>query len=188
MRTGYTPPPDVFKLHNKLCNDILQLMEDYSMRAGCVKLDKPCEKCSSNEWICIDENNIYKQFCANCGNYVEYIKIDYLRNFCCPECNCLSGTIEENNTFLAIRCKNCKKQTIVLEKHTTENRRQANSVPQEPKTLTEIRNSSSNILKCPKCGSIAVTTGQRGYSLWTGFLGAGKTVNRCGSCGYKWKL
>ena len=44
-----------------------------------------------------------------------------------------------------------------------------------------------NILKCPKCGSTAVTTGQRGYSLWTGFLGAGKTVNRCGSCGYKWK-
>lgn len=42
------------------------------------------------------------------------------------------------------------------------------------------------IPKCPKCGSISITTGSRGYSLFTGFLGSGKTVNRCGNCGYKW--
>ena len=40
---------------------------------------------------------------------------------------------------------------------------------------------------CPKCNSTNVTTGQRGYSFWTGFLGSSKTVNRCGNCGYKWK-
>lgn len=39
---------------------------------------------------------------------------------------------------------------------------------------------------CPRCGSEAITTGQRGYSLLTGFLGSNKTVNRCGNCGYKW--
>lgn len=159
----------------------------YSMRDGCVKLDNSCEKCGANEWICIDENDIYKQFCANCGNYIEHIKIDYLRNFCCQECNCVNGTIEENDNFLAIRCNNCKKQMIVLEKHTTENRRKVNSTPQSPKTLAEMRNASQSTLKCPKCGSTAVTTGERGYSLLTGFLGAGKTVNRCGNCGYKWK-
>lgn len=43
------------------------------------------------------------------------------------------------------------------------------------------------IPKCPKCGSTAITAGQRGYSLLTGFLGSGKTVNRCANCGYKWK-
>ena len=41
--------------------------------------------------------------------------------------------------------------------------------------------------KCPKCGSKSITAGQRGYSLLTGFIGSGKTVNRCANCGYKWK-
>lgn len=40
---------------------------------------------------------------------------------------------------------------------------------------------------CPKCGSESISTGQRGYSLLTGFLGSGKTVNRCANCGYTWK-
>ena len=44
-----------------------------------------------------------------------------------------------------------------------------------------------NTLTCPKCGSTAVTTGQRGYSVITGFFGSGQTVNRCGKCGHKWK-
>lgn len=44
-----------------------------------------------------------------------------------------------------------------------------------------------NKIHCPKCNSTNVTTGQRGYSFWTGFLGSNKTVNRCGNCGYKWE-
>lgn len=51
--------------------------------------------------------------------------------------------------------------------------------------LKSIQN--QNIPKCPKCGSTAITAGQRGYSLFTGFLGSGQTVNRCANCGYKWK-
>lgn len=42
-------------------------------------------------------------------------------------------------------------------------------------------------LRCPRCGSTAVTTTSRGYSLLTGFIGSNKTVNRCGKCGYSWK-
>lgn len=41
--------------------------------------------------------------------------------------------------------------------------------------------------RCPKCGSTAITAGQRGYSLLTGFIGSGKTMNRCANCGYKWE-
>lgn len=41
--------------------------------------------------------------------------------------------------------------------------------------------------KCPKCGSTAITAGQRGYSLMWGFLGSSNTVNRCSNCGHKWK-
>lgn len=48
-------------------------------------------------------------------------------------------------------------------------------------------NNSNDKLICPRCGSSAVTTGQRGYSLLTGFLGSNKTVNRCGKCGYSWQ-
>lgn len=45
----------------------------------------------------------------------------------------------------------------------------------------------NSVIKCPKCKSTAVTTGQRGYSLMFGFIGSDDTVNRCGNCGYKWK-
>lgn len=41
-------------------------------------------------------------------------------------------------------------------------------------------------LTCPHCGSTAVTTGSRGYSLVWGFIGSNKTVNRCGRCGHSW--
>jgi len=43
------------------------------------------------------------------------------------------------------------------------------------------------VLRCPKCGSTAVTTGNRGFSVVSGFIGSGKTVNRCGICGFAWK-
>lgn len=43
------------------------------------------------------------------------------------------------------------------------------------------------VINCPCCNSPMVSTGQRGYSLIFGFLGAGQTVNRCGRCGHKWK-
>lgn len=42
-------------------------------------------------------------------------------------------------------------------------------------------------IKCPRCGSTAVTTGPRGANGFWGFIGAGKTVNRCGNCGNTWK-
>ena len=44
-----------------------------------------------------------------------------------------------------------------------------------------------DVLRCPRCKSTSVTTGQRGFNIWTGFLGSNKTVNRCGKCGHSWK-
>lgn len=41
-------------------------------------------------------------------------------------------------------------------------------------------------LKCPKCGSTAITTGARGINGFWGPIGASKTVNRCGNCSYTW--
>lgn len=46
---------------------------------------------------------------------------------------------------------------------------------------------NDSTIVCPHCGSTSVTTGQRGFSLLTGFLGSNKTVNRCGKCGWTWQ-
>lgn len=53
-------------------------------------------------------------------------------------------------------------------------------------TLRKQKEIKQNTLSCPKCGSTAVSVGQRGYNLLTGFLGSGQTMNRCGKCGHKW--
>ena len=40
-------------------------------------------------------------------------------------------------------------------------------------------------VRCPKCGSTSIATINRGFSIWTGFLGSGKPVNVCQACGHK---
>ena len=40
---------------------------------------------------------------------------------------------------------------------------------------------------CPKCGSTAIATISRGYSLIWGVLGSGSPRNVCQACGYKYK-
>lgn len=154
-----------------------------------ISINKRCEKCGSDEWIFIDETNLYKQFCSHCGNYIEIIKIDYLKKFQCSECNCLEGTIEENDNFLAVRCKHCGKQTIMLEKHTTENRRVVGEKPSTPKTYEEIK--QSNQPKCPMCGSTRIQkiSGSRKLMGAIGFGLLSKTAKsqfECLNCKYKW--
>lgn len=58
---------------------------------------------------------------------------------------------------------------------------------EEEKAKQEAAERERNIVKCPKCGSTAVQTVNRGYSLMTGFLGSGSPRNVCQKCGYKWK-
>lgn len=151
-----------------------------------ISINRKCEKCGSDEWMCIDSDDIYKQFCAKCGNYIEITKIDYLRNFQCSECGCLEGTIEENDNLLAIRCKYCGKQTIMLEKHTTNNRRHIGAVPQQPKTYAEIKREQQAHPRCPKCGCTEFTPVRKKFSLPTGFA-TNKVELVCNNCGYRKK-
>ena len=44
-----------------------------------------------------------------------------------------------------------------------------------------------NIITCPKCGSTAIVTMNRGFSLFSGFIGSDDPRNVCQNCGYKWK-
>lgn len=46
---------------------------------------------------------------------------------------------------------------------------------------------SPSTVRCPKCSSTQIVTGQRGYSVVWGFMGSNKTMNRCANCGYKWE-
>ena len=47
--------------------------------------------------------------------------------------------------------------------------------------------SSVNTICCPKCGSTALATVNRGYSVVWGLLGSGKPMNVCQACGHKFK-
>ena len=44
----------------------------------------------------------------------------------------------------------------------------------------------NNAVKCPKCGSTAIATVNRGFSIITGFIGSGSARNVCQKCGHKW--
>lgn len=50
-----------------------------------------------------------------------------------------------------------------------------------------VRKQQSNQPRCPKCGSTAISTVNRGFSIVTGFIGSGSPRNVCQKCGYKWK-
>lgn len=62
-----------------------------------------------------------------------------------------------------------------------------NNHEQEMKIKKILDDNKDDSVRCPRCGSSAITTGQRGFSFWTGFLGSNKTVNRCAKCGYDWQ-
>ena len=111
---------------------------------------------------------LIKEFYFDKNKVVQpYITVYYDKYHCIPQ------EIDSNN--LGIPINEVKKQSteVVVRWMKTEKE-------------NEKRKKATSPLTCPKCGSTAVTTGARGYSIVTGFLGAGKTVNRCGSCGYKW--
>lgn len=55
------------------------------------------------------------------------------------------------------------------------------------RSIEKTEKTTNTVIRCPKCNSTAVTAGQRGYSVVWGFVGSGKTVNRCAKCGHKWE-
>ena len=64
---------------------------------------------------------------------------------------------------------------------------QFRTMAKQQEVARETKRVEDNKPKCPRCGSTAITAGQRGFSVVTGFIGSGATANRCSKCGYKWK-
>ena len=58
---------------------------------------------------------------------------------------------------------------------------------QQQEQVEKSRVEEKDTVRCPKCGSSAIQTVNRGFSFWTGFLGSGSPRNVCQKCGYKWK-
>lgn len=80
-----------------------------------------------------------------------------------------------------------KKDVIEFETKMQPFRQDAKRREEEAERRTQEYLAKKNLPKCPKCGSTSITAGQKGYSLLTGFIGSGKTVNRYVNCGFKWK-
>lgn len=150
-----------------------------------VSIGKKCSKCGFDLWMIKDENTMYKEFCTKCANINILKKQDFIDNFQCPDCNCLEGTLEENKNLIAVRCKYCGKQVIVLEKHTT--------VDHRTKTLEKQQESSisDNTPKCPTCGSanikkISATKKLGGVIGFGIFSKTARSQFECLNCKYKW--
>ena len=50
-----------------------------------------------------------------------------------------------------------------------------------------VESQNNNQVKCPKCGCTDIGVANRGYSIVTGLIGSGKSMNVCKKCGHKWK-
>lgn len=97
-------------------------------------------------------------------------------------------------------CKYCNKETYSIPngelmtclecgqiKYSETRKRKADIENLQEQLLNNTRqNNQSTLPKCPNCGSTAIQPVQRGYSLLSGFIGSGKTLNYCINCGHKW--
>lgn len=149
-----------------------------------VILNKICPNCGNDKWYVADKTELYDEICSNCYFIYETKKNDFISNFQCPDCNCLEGTLEENKNLIAVRCKHCGKQVIVLEKHTTNDLR-TEALKQK------MNNISDSTPKCPTCGStnikkISSTAKVTNTVLFGIFGNKRKKQFHCESCGYEW--
>lgn len=86
-----------------------------------------------------------------------------------PPKNCLICKAPEDHFFEYNKDNVIKQKQLALQQAIAENR-------------------EKNIPCCPKCGSTAIATVNKGFGLFRGFIGSGKPVNVCQNCGHKWEL
>ncbi len=134
-------------------------------------------------WIC-DEYGPDNNKCMRCGCDLEETKLEnrelmYIQR------------ISKNPDYI-LALNDLKKKDIIEFESKMENIRQQlsdrdNQAKIQRETEKRVTEQVTSQVHCPKCGSTQITTGQRGYSLFSGFFGSNKTVNRCANCGYSWK-
>ena len=128
--------------------------------------------------------------CTKCNHVGRYTP-DFIKCKCGEDALQVTGmTPEEFNILCDAAPKNNELRSLMIDlkdKDPIEYQLKMSQFKTQVQQQENNRIQSNNTVKCPKCGSTNVTAGQRGYSLLTGFIGSGNTVNRCAKCGYKWK-
>lgn len=139
-----------------------------------------CTKCRKPIWVLEDKIETNKTH--ECGGTLIPMELpheDYI-TLC-------EATTSVNNTDLRVNWDLYNAMVELKKKDIIEYNLKMSQFKSQVQQQKSARQQTSNQLRCPKCGSTNVSTGARGYSFVTGFVGAGKTVNRCGKCGHKWK-
>lgn len=131
-----------------------------------------CPKCEMQYFFKANEKPKF-DICPDCNENLIYTKVTV-------EEMCVIEDISENIDFL-ISMINLKEKDII------EYQSKIAQFKTQSLSMQAVEKMKESIICCPKCGSTSITAGQRGFSLFTGFIGSGKTVNRCSNCGYKWK-
>ncbi len=131
---------------------------------------KICKKCGRYLGSCLLDSKTHD---ADCGGELIDTGISHDELM-------IIRKISPDNSFLDamidLKEKDIIEYNLKMSQFKAQLQQQKSSTPQTGSTV-----------RCPKCGSTNITAGQRGYSLLTGFVGSGSTVNRCANCGHKWK-
>lgn len=137
------------------------------------------------------------------GHYLMSVEGDTVC-LACKKCGCTdrynevcfaSVTPQECIPSQDISCYNCWNDTSEGSKITepTDEQlaemelKQGSEISHKASYFENKKTQGDGVAKCPNCGSTSITTGQRGFSAFTGFFGAGQTMNRCANCGHRWK-
>ncbi len=144
----------------------------------------------------------YLRFCPNCnlkdpeykrkirGRYSTYLKEN---NYICEVCGAqvMDLSILSSDFSIIVNVSDdpqfLKSMIDLNEKDPIEYQLKLSQFKTQVQQQENSRAQAANTVKCPRCGSTNITAGQRGFSLLTGFVGSGKTVNRCANCGHKWR-
>lgn len=127
----------------------------------------------------------YNRYCPRCGN-ITLTKDDNEKCDFCGEQYLLTQYAWDTFTCNDTIYEEYIKDNPLFDEELYTQRENKEKLMQKA-THDRLKAERLNTIKCPKCGSTAVSTGERGYSLLTGFIGSDQTMNRCGKCGYKWK-
>lgn len=138
----------------------------------------------------MDDNIVVKK-CSKCNEYAFYTKgfLYHKKNNCNGELVLIDMSCEELNTmcyisndseFIDAMLELKKKDIIEYNLKMSQFRTQINQ-------QKLINKHNLNKVLCPKCGNSDIGVANRGYSLLSGFIGSGKSMNVCKRCGYKWK-
>ncbi len=162
-----------------------------------------CPKCGKEFFDIMDRDGIYSEDCWECGYHLKVIKWEARRDFRCRKCGSGIKLMIDTDEILAFRCLECdqeetvlyKKELGIAESKLRDLERQGKPFYSDDKLKLLLRPSSvcdepirhePAQIRCPKCNSRQIATGQRGYSIIWKWAGSNRTVNRCANCGHRW--